>query len=862
MARAPRSRPERAPSKGKGGSPPAVSDPKELDPLGPYREKRDFAITPEPRAESSPASTAPGKETTAGQRGIFVIQRHDARRLHYDVRLESEGAMMSFAVPKGPSYDPAVKRLAVEVEDHPMAYNEFEGEIPAGQYGAGDVVLWDRGTYETVPPGQMRFMRDKGHVHVRLFGDKLKGEWHFIKTKGPAPDVDVNSKQPVWLMMKAQDRYADPSLDIVTERPESVRGREDRSASSLLSMMSEVARASTPHFMPSGPNWTYEIKYDGYRVLAAKSRGEVRLCSRNATDFTNTFPPVVEAMLALDADEVVLDGEAVAIDKHGASSFECLQEWITNQVKGWPQTQRLAFAVFDVLWLDGRDLRRKPVEERRAILREVLRDAKAPITISTALEGDGQEVLKKALAAGLEGLIAKKKGSAYVSGVSDVWLKLKGGLRQEFAVIGYVPLDGSTVMGALVLAVMGEDGKFHFIGKVGTGFSDLQRREWSQRLDPDRNPEPAAIDLTKDVIRDKPYWVTPKHVVEVRFDRWLKEGVIRFPTFLGLRVDKTPEQCKREQAPPSRKQNEEEMEPPPTSRGVTVAAVTNPEKVLFPDDGITKKEIIDYYTAVAPVLLPHFAGRPITFQRWPNGIHDKQWFQHHPPENSPPFVRQVMVRAEKKPIVIVDNVQTLRWLGNLAALTIHQWASHVPPGVSSTEAIEEALDRPDYVVFDLDPGDTPWEALIEVAQALHTLLDALSLPSVVKTSGKRGLHVVVPIARGPTHEEVTLFAEQVAAAVAKVLPKIATVERMKDKRGGRLYVDYLQNGWQKTIVAPYTIRAIDGAPVSTPLLWSEVTTRLDPLRFTVRTVLDRIDQHGDLFAAAVRGTARLPTIGR
>jgi bifunctional non-homologous end joining protein LigD len=569
MARARRPRTERTPSK--GGSPPAASVARaNRDPLGPYREKRDFGITPEPRAESSPASVAAGKETTALRRGRFVVQRHDARRLHYDVRLEIEGAMMSFAVPKGPSYDPEVKRLAVEVEDHPIAYNEFEGEIPAGQYGAGEVLLWDRGTFETIPPGQMRPMRDKGHLHVRFFGDKLKGEWHFVKTKGP-------EAQPVWMMMKVRDRYADPSLDIVATRPESVRGGEERSANGLLSMMSEVARATTPHFVPSGPSWTYEIKYDGYRVLAAKARGEVRLCSRNSTDFTDQFPPVVEAVLGLPADEVVLDGEVVAIDEHGASSFECLQEWITNQVKGWPQTRALAYAVFDVLWLDGRDLRRTPIEERRAILREVLAQARPPLTISTALEGDGQEVLKTALAAGLEGLIAKKKGSPYVSGPSDAWLKLKGGLRQEFAVIGYVPLEGGTVAGALVLAVMGDDGKFHFAGKVGTGFSDLQRREWSQRLDLDRVPEPPAIDLTKDVIRDKPYWVTPKHVVEVRFDRWLKENVIRFPSFVGHRLDKRPEQCRREQPAPSAAREEQAPELSPLSRRGTVAVITNPD---------------------------------------------------------------------------------------------------------------------------------------------------------------------------------------------------------------------------------------------------------------------------------------------
>jgi bifunctional non-homologous end joining protein LigD len=453
--------------------------------------------------------------------------------------------------------------------------------------------------------------------------------------------------------------------------------------------------------------------------------------------------------------------------------------------------------------------------------------------------------------------MAKRKGSPYVSGRSNLWQKLRFDRRQDCAVAGWIPMAGTKDdVGALLLAVA-EGGRLVFAGRVGTGFDEQTRRDLGVRLAPDRTPEPPIEGAPK--IKDA-RWVTPKLVCECAFTEWTGDGSMRQPRWLGMREDKTPLECARE-ADGERTEREPAVAASPSATKARHGPkLANPDKVLFPRDGITKREIWDYYTAIAPWMLPHLAGRPLTMQRYPDGIEGEEWYQQNAPEKTPSFVRMVDVgpRHENKKRIACDSLETLQWLANLAALTLHQWCSHVSQAATTRAAIDHALARPDYVVLDLDPGDGPWAHLVEVAHAVHTLLDALSLASYVKTSGKRGLHVVVPIAPGPTHAQATGFAEQVARAVAKVLPNVATVERMKDKRGGKLYVDYGQNGEGRTIVSPYTIRARDGAVVSTPIAWNEVTEDLDPTKFTIRTVLRRVADKGDLFAGALSGTQRLP----
>ncbi len=836
------------------------------DRLATYRSKRRFDVTPEP----APARARRRKKGLA-----FVIQKHDARRLHYDIRFEIAGAMMSFAVPKGPSYDPSQKHLAVETEDHPMEYNKFEGEIPEGEYGAGDVVIWDRGTYETVPPGQEVAMRAKGHLHVRFFGEKLQGDWHFIRTR---PSDDPEGRKSQWLMFKAKDEYADPTRDPVTERPESVvsgkllprdraarpRARTPRrtkkvagqrskraaadgpstSIRKLLRTLGDVQKATLVREL-EGPasNYRFEIKYDGYRILAIKTGAEVRLVSRNGKDWTVQFPAVAAAVAKLRARELVLDGEVCALDSKGRPSFNLLQNYLGKA------GATLSYPVFDLLWLEGEDLRALPMEERRALLEKAMKGAREPLALSSTIEGDDwRTILRVACNGGLEGVIAKRKGSRYAPGRSREWLKLKCTHRQEFAIVGYLPFTGTnSAVGSLLLALYGDDGAFHYAGKVGTGFNSETRKSIAKQLDAHRVQDPPAKELPRIKLA---HFSEPRLVGEVEFTEWTPDGKIRHPAFQGIRKDKSPNECVREEPVNTTASASERLLTRRVSKRPLALPLTTPDKLLFHHPDISKRDVRDYHRAVSKVMLPHLRGRPLALQRWPNGIDKMMWFQQNAPAKVPDYVRLIPIDDRRH--VVVENVETLEWLANLAALTLHQWSSHASEGASLN-----SLDRPDYVVFDLDPGRGTWANLIAVATTLRRVLDELELESLVKTSGKRGIHVLVPLARKNTHDDAVRFAEKIASAVAGATPKIATTERMKNKRGGRLYVDYLQNGKGKTIVAPYTIRALPGAPVSTPLQWGEVTEKLDPTEFTMRTVLNRIEQHGDLLAKLLKGGGTL-----
>jgi bifunctional non-homologous end joining protein LigD len=861
--------------------------------LARYRAKRDFAVTPEPSPEVAPRAAA-------GQRA-FVVQKHDATRLHYDVRLEIAGAMMSFAVPKGPSYDPSVKRLAVETEDHPISYNDFEGEIPHGEYGAGPVIVWDRGHYETVPPGREEAMREKGHLHVRLFGEKLEGDWHLVRT---GRDKGERSS---WLLFKAKDAIADAAMstgrDPVTDRPESVitgerlprdaatpgsrgpspavakakvtnakvtkakvtKAKARGAASSrpvtswkrLGEVASGVELATLVPSLARGDQWLFEIKYDGYRILAIKRSGEVRLWSRNGKDWTDHFPAVAAAVACLPAADCVLDGEVCALDASGRPSFNLLQNWLSTQGHA-----TLSYPVFDLLWLDRRDLRGEPIEARRAALEALIDGAPTPLSLSKTVEGDDPAaLLEVACARGLEGLIAKKRGSRYVAGRTRDWLKLKCTHRQEFALIGYLPLTGTTDrVGSLFLALRGDDGAFHYAGKVGTGFDAKARRDLAARLDAHRVPTAAAVGAPR---TRAARWASPELVGEVAFTEWTPDAKVRHPSFLGLRADKRPVDCVREQAVRETREAGAAIETDEPSASTRAAprepapiAITNPEKILFPRDAITKLDVATYYREVAAVLVPHVRGRPLALQRWPQGIDGPSWFQQKAPSKVPPFVRTIPV--DDRTHVSIENRETLEWLAGLAALTFHQWSSRVPVEASG-KPIDRALARPEYVVFDLDPGNGPLRDLLEVAAELRRMLEDLGLESVPKTSGKRGLHVIVPIAPDADHAAASTFAESLATAVARRTRTIATVERSKAARGGRLYVDWMQNGRGKTIVSPYTLRAIDRAPASTPLRWSEVGPKLDPSAFGPKEILRRLERHGDLFARALRCDQRLPS---
>ena len=831
-----------------------------------YEEKRDFSVTPEP---------APGraKPRAPSAQPRFVVHKHDATRLHYDLRLEIDGALASWAIPRGPSYDPNVKRLAVQTEDHPLEYGDFEGRIPDGEYGAGDSIIWDRGTYETIPPGQASEQRKKGHLFFELHGEKLKGRWHLVRTR-PLGGKDQ------WLLFKAKDGTEDARYDVIAERPESVVSgrRVTRGPVSKKTLRAShpdpeallkkvwppmLATLAKPSSVDEG-EFVFEVKYDGYRGLAAISGGRVAFQSRNGLDLSSRFPDIARALSQIKVGEAVIDGEVVATDARGVSHFQQLMA----------QGAEHQYVAFDLLWLEGEDLRPRPLEERRDLLESVLAAASPPIVLSERLEGSVSEVLAEAKKRGLEGVMAKRRGSPYSPGRSTDWLKLKVNQSQEVAIIGFTPISkGGDEIGALLVAVHDGAG-FRYAGKVGTGFSNELRRKLRAMLEKDRIERSAAPDAPR--MRDA-IWVKPKYVAQVAFTEWTRDGKMRHPSFQGLRDDKKPEQVAREvpkavegeqrpakgrrarsAAAQSPKRSDEKLgvwhsrksgQAAPASK-VEPVALTHPDRLVFPKSKIAKRDVFEYYRQIAPVMVPALAGRPLALQQWPKGIDGPSFFRQNV-SGAPAWASFVDVEHGRRTVrhLIVDRPETLLWLANQSALTLHIWSSRVPH-----------LNEPDWVVFDLDPTEGRWAELIQIANTLRRLLEQLGLESVPKTTGKRGLHVLVPVARGHTYADTLEFAVAITRVLEKSFPEVATTERSISKRGGRIYLDAFQNGEGKTIVAPYSLRAIEGAPVSTPLRWGEVTDKLDPMQLNLKTVPRRVQEVGDLFAPALGGKQRLPRL--
>lgn len=831
-----------------------------------YRAKRNFEVTPEP----APASEATAESNADAPR--FMIHKHDATRLHYDLRLEMDEAMASWSVPKGPSYDPSVKRFAVQTEDHPLEYANFEGRIPDGEYGAGDSLIWDRGTYDTVPPGQASAQRKKGHLQIEIHGEKLKGRWHLVRTSGGGTRAN-------WLFFKAKDGLEDAQYDVTEARPESVvsgrkitRGpvrKKDLRAPhpEPKALMKKVwppmlATLAEPERAGELERYLFEVKYDGYRGIAAVSNGRVCFVTRNGLDLTARFPEIARALSRMVVPEAVFDGEVVAYDAKGVSKFESLLT---------PGADH-RFAVFDLLWLDGEDLRKRPVEERRDLLESVLANVPPPLEVAERIRGEATDVIAEAERRGLEGVIAKECGSLYEGKRSRAWLKLKVSQAQEVAIIGYTPItNGKKEIGALLVGVADPEGGFRYAGKVGTGYSAKLRRELWDRLEKDRIDLPPAKDAPRMKVAR---WVSPKLVAQVRFTEWTRDGKLRHPAFLGLRADKKPEEAKREipvavepagkatakgsrRAPSTAKKAARTAtlprpSPKKEARRVEEVALTSGTRVVYPGAEVTKADVFAYYRDVAPMMVRALEGRPLALKQWPRGIAQGGFYRQNVPD-LPEWSSRADVPTQKRTVShpIVDREETLLWLANRSALELHMWHSRVPH-----------LTEPDWVAFDLDPGDGPFEDLLTVASALRGLLEKLGLASVPKTSGKRGLHVLVPVARGHNYKDTLEFSMAITGALGHALPEIATTERAIKSRGGRLYLDAFQNGEGKTIIAPYSLRGVEGAPVSTPLRWSEVNAKLDPKAFTLKTVRKRLDKVGDLFAEALDGKQRLPRFTR
>ena len=866
-----------------------------------YRGKRDPERTPEPFGGSLP---------TGGR--LFVVQKHAARRLHYDLRLEMDGVLKSWAVPKGPSAHPEEKRLAVHVEDHPVEYGDFEGVIPPGNYGAGAVIVWDRGSYRSAKPEDPLAQLARGKLEVEIFGHKMRGRWTLARMSGKDKD---------WLLLKKADRGAVPAGEAeLTERyPQSVlsgltveemadpAGRRAAISARLDALgapRGEVSARRQPFTLAtlaerpfSDPAWIYEIKYDGVRVLASRRGERVELYGRRGNDITARYPEVVRALRALPVASFVIDGEVVALDDAGRPSFQRLQPrmGLTDPREiARLAVERPAIGVFfDCLMLDDRDLRRLPVVDRKECLR-LLVPPIGPVRFGDHVAEAGEAFFDLASEQRLEGIVAKRARSPYAGSRTRDWIKIKCQRRQEFVIGGYTDPQGSRGhFGALHLGLY--DGpaaapRLVYVSKVGTGFDQAGLRAIWQKLRPLARATPPFEAGSVPTGRGH-HWVEPRLVCEVRFTEWTDDGGLRHPTFMGLRDDKKPHDCRREDpaepAPEPQSAPERSTAPkrssapapasgdratrstrrgrknragvgglgggaasaPPQSEQEAPAAPaparfqpTNVQKIFWPAEALTKGHLIAYYERVAPLMLPYLADRPLVLTRYPDGIGGKSFYQKDAPEFAPAWVRteRIYSRDTERDIayLVVDDVEMLRYVANSAALLIHVWASRVP-----------SLEQPDWLVLDLDPKGAPFAHVVRVALALRRILDRLELPSYVKTSGATGLHILLPLGARYTYEQCRTFARLLALMGVEAEPEISTVARPLRARGGKVYIDFGQNGHGQTIVAPFSLRPLPGAPASCPLEWREVTPRLDPARFTLRDAAPALRSHGGPDAA-------------
>ncbi|MEX2124791.1 MAG: DNA ligase D [Woeseia sp.] len=821
--------------------------------LATYREKRKADSTPEPF----------GSGAAGGSR--FVVQLHAARMRHYDFRLEHDGVLVSWAVPKGPSPDPADKRLAVRVEDHPVDYIHFEGTIPEGNYGAGAVIVWDRGRWE--PVKDFNEGLESGKLLFDLYGYKLRGRWTLVKTKRGPKD---------WLLIKERDSYVREGIAAVLPEDSVLSGRTVEQVGSGADRGVDIADAcrasgakrgrvafgdvqpmlATPGEPFSHPDWVFEIKYDGYRLLAGKEHGDVKLISRNSHDFTAVFPEISEALAALPYDDFLLDGEVVVHDAEGLPSFAGLQQRgrltramdIGRAAVQWPAT----LYAFDMLLYGEYDLRRLALTERKRLL-GLLLPAAGAIRVSEHIEGAGEAMFEQLKTMNLEGIVGKRANSAYVGRRSPDWVKVSARSNDDFAVVGFTPPKGRrSGFGTLLLAQRGVDG-WVYTGRAGGGFGDRELRLLGERLatakegPPPRDPEqiPGAR------------WIEPEFVVEVRFKQRTPKGLLRQPTFVRLRDDKNPEDCWL----PGEEKPLPEKPAPKARAAAPVVNVTNPDKVFWPDLGLTKADLVLYYRSVAKWLLPYLADRPLVLTRYPDGIDGKSFYQKDAPEYAPDWIRLETLWSEGSEreirYFVIENEEGLAYIANMAAIPLHIWSSRMP-----------SLQHPDWCILDLDPKGAPFTNVVKVARAIDTLCEQVELPHFVKTSGSTGLHVLIPLGARYTHEQSRAMAELLANCVVKQLPGIATVERHLDARDGKVYVDYLQNGHGRLLVAPYSVRPVPQATASMPLNWNQVTSRLDMFRYDLRTLprllaKQKVDPFEQLFTEVAdlnRSLALIPEV--
>jgi len=784
--------------------------------LDDYRRKRDFAQTTEPSGEATPKS---GKALT------FVIQKHAARALHYDFRLELDGTLKSWAVPKGPSLDPHDKRMAVQVEDHPIAYGGFEGTIPPGQYGAGTVIVWDRGTW--TPIGDARAGYRDGKLKFELQGEKLHGLWTLVRMRGKG-----NERQQPWLLIKERDTFARPAAEysVVEAEPDSVlmtkKKQQPKKKNTEFPLMLAPQLATLVRTPPTDGSWCWEMKFDGYRLLArADTDGGVHLFTRNGHDWTSKLKALAQAIEALKLKSSWLDGEIVIQGEHGAPDFQALQNAFEAS-----RTGQIIYYLFDLPFHAGEDLRGRPLAERRERLRTLLDDdAKVSprLRFSEDFRAEAAHLLASACRLRMEGLIGKRADSPYQSSRSPDWIKLKCTQRQEFVIVGHTDPKGSRAgLGSLLLAVHDEAGTLRYAGNVGAGFSEASLRKLKAELD-GLATKTAAFEGSAP---KGAHFVKPKLVAEVSFAEWTKEGRVRQAVFHGLRGDKPAAAITREKpaaAPATAPRIATKNRSKPT-----VGRLTHPERVIDPSSGITKLEVAEFYAAVAPRLLPQLKHRPVSLVRGPDGVDGELFFQKHGDTLRIPGLKQLDPALDPGHPSLLEIPTRNALLGavQMNVLELHTW-----------NTTSNMIEKPDRICFDLDPGEgVTWPRVQEAATLVRTMLDELALQGFLKTSGGKGLHIVVPFRRGLGWEAAKGLSQTIVQHLAKTLPKQFVAKSGPKNRVGKIFVDYLRNGRGATTAAAWSARARPGMGVSVPVAWDELPALTGGAHWTIRSVAARL----------------------
>lgn len=808
-----------------------------------YHTKRNFGVTPEPR----------GEVVEPSGRLRFVVQKHHARKLHYDFRLEIDGTLKSWAVPKGPSLDPAEKRLAVHVEDHPLDYIDFEGDIPEHQYGAGHVDVWDIGYWE--PQGDPLVAYERGKLKFRLNGEKLQGSWTLVRTRLPG-----GSKEQ-WLLIKERDETARSSreYDITEALPHSVLSRrrmndapvgsappskcQDNAQEEISgsSMLDKARKSPLPETMkpqlatlvdevPQDGDWLYEVKFDGYRLLARVENGDARLITRDGKDWTEKLPQHVQAIKALGLKSAWLDGEIVVLDRQGLPSFQLLQNAISKNGGAG-----IVYFLFDLPYMNGYDLRASPLRQRRALLEQMLADVPPEhLRYSAPIQQPAQKLLDSACQLAMEGIIGKLADAPYVNGRSDTWIKLKCRQRQEFVVIGYTEPKGSRkFLGALLLGVHDDTGKLHYAGRVGTGFDRATLQSSYRRLKPLAQRARPVKSMPAGVCQSGVHWVKPILVAEISFTEWTGDGLLRQAVFHGLRDDKPAAEIKREETVripakkiPKRIAGSSNID---TVQGVRI---THPQRMIDRQSGLTKLDLAHYYEQVAGHILPYLKNRPVYLLRCPEGVDGEKFFQKHGTRLSIPGVRMLDPALDPghAPLMMIEDAHGLAGAAQMGAIELH-----------SGNATADKFGRPDCMVFDLDPDPAlPWQSVVEAARLTRVILDELGLKSFLKTSGGKGLHLVVPLTRRQDWDEVLAFSQAVARHLARTLPTLFSAKMGEKNRIGKIFIDYLRNRRLASTVVPYSVRARPGLPVATPIAWLELEDLSGPAAWNMASLPHRL----------------------